>query len=118
MIKIDNRNLQEHRVIWALVHGAWPEKVIDHRDGDATNNRFSNLRECEQWQNSVNAKMRRDNTSGFKGVSYHKRTRRYTAAIQQKGKLHYLGLFSTAEEASAAYQKAATELHGDFARPH
>ena len=63
-----------------------------------------------------NSKKRKDNKSGFKGVSKHKKNESWVASIQKDGKRKHLGSFSTKEEAAKAYAKAAEILHGDFMR--
>lgn len=88
----------------------------DHRNGNGLDNRRSNLRESTAGQNSQNRRQRRDNTSGFKGVSWYKRASRWHAHIAVNGgNQQTLGYFATAEEAARAYDEAARELHGEFA---
>jgi hypothetical protein len=90
--------------------------LIDHISGNFHNNRFSNLRLATSWQNQCNQKVRIDNTSGLKGVTWDKNRSKWLAQIQVKRKHFFLGRYKTKEEAWAAYQKAAHEYHGDFAR--
>lgn len=89
---------------------------IDHIDGNTANNAIANLREASNAQNCMNKPKPKSNTSGFKGVRYHSRDRRWYAHIRLSGKQVHLGLFDTAEEAHAAYCEAAHRLHGEFAR--
>lgn len=111
-----NRLYLKHRVIWLMQTGAWPEHSIDHRDGDRSNDRWTNLRAATPAQNAQNAKRRADNSSGFKGVSFNRREGKWTAHIRAHGRSLFLGRHDTVEAAAAAYVQAATELHGDFAR--
>ena len=99
-----------HRLAWLYVHGVLPD-VIDHIDRNPSNNAIYNLRSVTQAENMQNASSRCDNTSGQKGVIYFKRTGRWRANIGLAGKNHYLGYYATAEEARAAYQKAAVLMH-------
>lgn len=96
--------------------GAWPRQFVDHVNCDRTDNRWSNLRDASPSQNARNIGKRRDNKSGFKGVSFHNRAGRYRAEIRVKGRTRHLGLFNTPQEASKAYEAAAKSLAGEFAR--
>ena len=89
---------------------------VDHIDCDPLNNRRSNLRLATNSQNQWNSKRYRNNTSGFKGVSFHKNNNKWAANIQHNGKQRHLGNFDSPEEAHAAYCKAAEEFFGEFAR--
>jgi len=94
----------------------FPNSQVDHISGNTLDNRKSNLRVCTVSENGCNQKKRKDNTSGYKGVSWDKRSGRWYAMITKNKKQHNLGYYTTAEEAYAAYCKAAKELHGEFAR--
>ena len=72
------------------------------------------MRWCSQKDNLYNQGKRIDNTSGFKGVSFNNKTKKYRARININGKLKHLGLFESAEEASKAYEAKAKELHKEF----
>ena len=87
---------------------------VDHIDGDPSNNRRSNLRLCTRAQNSQNQRRHLDNASGYKGVCWHKASRKWHAQLSRKS----VGLFDTAEQAKAAYDAAAERLFGDFKRAH
>lgn len=100
------RKYRAHRVIWKLVHGVEPEQV-DHINGDVSDNRLGNLRDVSHQTNGRNQKRSARNSSGVVGVSRHKVSGKWTAAI--KGE--YLGLFEDFEEA-VAVRKAAEIEHG------
>src|SRR5262249_22527605 len=68
-VRVDGRLYQAHRLVWLLHTGRFPVGEIDHINGDPLDNRISNLREATRAQNTANAKRRRDNSSGYKGVS-------------------------------------------------
>lgn len=108
----DYRNVLAHRAIWALVYGAWPELLIDHRDGNPTNNRLSNLRQADHRINCENKRrpMKRSGT-GFLGVTFAKKGKPFQAQIGVRGRHIYLGTFDTPEEAHAVYLTAKRQLH-------
>jgi hypothetical protein len=94
-----------HRLIWALVHGRWPAREIDHIDGDGLNNRLANLREATHAENAQN----RRSLAG--GTYFIARIRRFAAEITANGKKVRLGCFATREEARAKYLAAKASLH-------
>jgi hypothetical protein len=75
------------------------------------------MRKATHPDNGANRGMMANNTSGFKGVYFHKRRKTYYASARYEGKLHHLGYFSTAEEAHEAYCAGAKKLHGAFFNP-
>lgn len=111
----EGRYYLEHRVIWALLHGRWPAEV-DHVNMNRADNRPANLREASSAENKHNRAKQSNNTSGFKGVSFNKRSGKFCARLSVNKKCRSLGYFETAEQAHEAYQAAAKEMHGAFAR--
>jgi len=107
-----HQNLRLHR----LLLDAPPGLQVDHIDGDPTNNRRSNLRLCTHAENGKNQRRPSTNSSGFKGVSWHKRDKRWYARIMINRKNKHLGCFDTPEDAKAAYDVAAERLFGEFRR--
>jgi hypothetical protein len=89
---------------------------VDHIDGNGLNNQRSNIRPCSRSENMRNRGAYRNNTSGFKGVFWFARDRRWRARIRVDGKDKHLGFFDDPEAAHEAYCAAAAELHGEFAR--
>ena len=120
------RHLRDHyhgRVQISMHHvilGLPPRTLVDHKDGDRLNNTRGNLRQASNLQNSHNAKVRSDSKSGFKGVQRHVNHERlakpWQAKITVNGKVRSLGFHATAEEAARAYDHAAREHFGEFAR--
>jgi len=115
-ISILDRPVMAHRLAWLYVYGEWPDGEVDHINGIRSDNRISNLRIATGAQNRQNAKIRKDNRSGFKGVSLHGNSGKWQATIALNGKRHYLGLHESPQDAHKEYCKAALELHGEFAR--
>jgi len=103
------------RIIVKMILDIEPEDA-DHEDGDATNNKWLNLRPCTHASNVKNKSVYKSNKLGIKGVSYSKWKKGYMVDIQNNKIKYQYGPFTTVEEASAVYQKAAEELHGEFAR--
>lgn len=100
-----------HRLAWFFVHGEWPDKAIDHINRDKKDNRIVNLRLATVPQNGANLVSTKGNST-FKGVSWHKRDKRWRAYLGTK----HLGNFLTEELAAEAYNEAAFKMYGDFAR--
>ena len=89
---------------------------IDHADCNGLNNRRDNLRVATKGQNQHNRRIDVDNTSGFKGVSWHPASGKWMARISCGGKERYLGVYDRAEDAAARVSKERTSLHGHFSR--
>jgi hypothetical protein len=89
---------------------------VDHINGDRLDNRRSNLRLATRSQNTRNRKGNKNSISGYKGVGWHARCRKWQAAIKTDDKQLYLGLFDAPEDAARAYDAAARNLHGPFAK--
>ena len=99
-----------HVVAWALQTGSWPSAEIDHLDGVGANNVWSNLREADRSSNMMNQRHARvSNPTGLLGATRHREA--FTATIITRGTRHYLGRFSTAEQAHAAYMEAKRQQH-------
>lgn len=109
------KTLRMHREILGLLHG--DRRKGDHRDNNQTlDNRKANLRVANPKGNACNRGKQRNNTSGFKGVSFRKDCSKWVASIRNNQKLIHLGYFPTKEAAHMAYCKAASRYHGEFAR--
>jgi hypothetical protein len=115
-VRLYDRLYQAHRLAWLHVHGVWPEHVVDHIDGNPTNNAISNLRLATRAENNRNRAKLAGTTSKLKGVTRDRRTGLWNAQIMIGRKGHYLGQYLTEEGAHAAYCTAAEHYHGVFAR--
>ena len=114
IIKINGHPYYAHRLAWLYVYGVWPEKLLDHINGNKLDNRIENLRPATQAQNKSNGSKYSNNASGYKGVV--KCGNKWKAQITHGMKVYYLGLHETKEEAHEAYLKAAKGLKNEFAR--
>lgn len=105
-----------HRLAWFYSTGKWADGEIDHINGVRDDNRISNLREATRSQNRRNHAIHSNNTSGFPGVCFHGRIRKWQAYIGYNKRVHHLGYFATATAARDAYEAAAVDLFGKFKR--
>tara|TARA_R110000823_G_scaffold304898_1_gene426691 strand:+ start:708 stop:1247 length:540 start_codon:yes stop_codon:yes gene_type:complete len=113
-ISVKGDTYSAHRLAWIYMTGEPPKECIDHINHVKNDNRFCNLREATNKENTRSAVMAKNNTSGRKGVVWHKVGKKYQAQIMVNGKQMWLGLFDDIEEASAAYETKAKELFGEF----
>ena len=95
--------------------GKWPKDEIDHKDLNKGNNKWLNLREATKSQNIANSTKRHDNTSGFKGVSWHSQYKKWFAQLVKNGELVFAKPFQDKIKAAKAYDKAALKYFGEFA---
>jgi hypothetical protein len=116
IIKINRKSYLAHQLVWLITHHVWPPDEIDHKNGDAGDNRIDNLRIATHAENMRNSRKRSNNTSGFKGVDWRRDKGKWRAKIQVDSKSLHIGYFPTAEDAHAAYCSAAEKHHGKFAR--
>jgi hypothetical protein len=102
-----------HRLIMSAPKGV----QVDHINGDGLDNRHSNLRLCTQSGNQWNRGVQRNNKSGHKGVSWHKRWNKWYVVVAAHRKYHFGGQFRHLSDAVTARDKLARELHGEFFVP-
>jgi hypothetical protein len=115
LIGIEQRKYAAHRLAWLYVKGEWPKGQIDHRNRNRADNRIGNLRLATHSDNMQNALLRKDNTSGMKGVYWVKRRKRWIGVVTARKVVHHLGYFKEFEDAKAAVLESRERLHGDFA---
>ena len=105
-LRIKGRQYAEHRIIWLLTFGNLPNVQIDHINRVRNDNRIINLRLANASQNQQNIRIKRNNTTGICGVSYHKQAKKFTSSIVVDGKQIFLGLFKDIECAALARKDA------------
>lgn len=108
-LAINRQCFLSHRVVWAIVHGAWPTVEIDHKDQNRRNNTIDNLREVARQINCMNVSMMRTNTSGCTGV-FKSRAGNWWVEVQIRGKREHVGTFYTFEDAVLARKQAQDRL--------
>jgi hypothetical protein len=115
IVEIHNKGYMYHRIIYAIHHGEHPIGVIDHIDGDNSNNKPSNLRLASAAQNAHNRKKQSDNSSGHKNVYWSKKKEKWNVRIGAFGKSYYCGTFLLIEDAINVAREQRKVLHGEFA---
>lgn len=108
---IDGINYYMHRMVMRCPKG----KVMDHVNRNPLDNRKSNLRICTQNQNGKNSPLKRNNKSGYIGVSWNKLNKCWTARIKVNYQGMHIGSFKDKVEAAKAYNAMATKYFGEFA---
>jgi hypothetical protein len=106
---------KKHILMYRQIMNAPLGIEIDHIDGNRLNNQKSNLRFATSSQNKMNRGPRKDNKSGYKGVSWHKERNKWTARIMINGEYKHLGLFDNILNAVNAYNKIAKTYYGEYA---
>jgi hypothetical protein len=115
LCSVKKQRIYAHRLIWCMMTGEWPTEEVDHANRNKSDNRWCNLRLASRQNNARNQSVTAKNTSGFKGVSFHKRTGKWRADIQLNGSQKSLGSFDSPELAALAYQDSAKQNFGEFA---
>jgi len=113
-----SRTILMHRVVAESTGLCLDGLEIDHKDRDTLNNRRKNLRVATRGENAANQGKQPTNSSGFKGVYWHRKNRRWVAEVTHGAKKTNCGSFRTREEAAAAYDTVAKAQHGKFVCPN
>ena len=113
-ITINKKNYLAHRLVY-LMHKGYLPRTLDHINGQREDNRIENLRPASLSQNAHNRKINTNNKSGYKGVCFHTKSKKWLAQICHNNKNMSLGFYDTPEEADAVVRAAREELHGAFA---
>lgn len=112
---IAGKKYYAHRIIFLMHHGYFPE-VVDHIDGDPSNNKIENLRASDKSKNAMNAKLWRTSTSGHRGVIKSRKPNRWCSRVQVNKKNIYLGTFDDFELACLVADEARILYYGEHAR--
>ncbi len=115
-VTVCGKSYKAHRLIWLMQTGRWPKPEADHKNTIRRDNRWRNLREATRSQNRMNCSLHKNNTSGHKGVSWHKQHKKWYVTIQKRGKPKFVGLFDDFIPACRAYKFASNKHFGEFAR--
>lgn len=114
-IRVFGKNYREHRLIFLWFHG-WLPDIVDHINGDTTDNRVDNLRAASGSENQYNRKVNNNNSSGYKGISWESGLQKWRAQIRWNKQRKIIGRYNTIGEAVVALSKAREQLHGVFRR--
>ncbi len=113
---VSSRGTNNYIKLHRLILDAKENQLIDHINGNGLDNRKENLRFCSSVQNQMNTKIRKDNTSGHRGVMWNKRDKKWRAVIRINKKQTLIGKSYSKLEAIKMYDKKAKELYGEFVR--
>lgn len=111
-VYVDGTCIQLHRVIWAMCKGKWPEGQIDHINNIKDDNRLANLRVASNGENQINSGIQKNNSTGYRGVTWNVGRKKYQARLGQKS----LGYYEDPEDAHKARLEAERAKYGEFAR--
>lgn len=114
-VGVDGIPTLAHRIVFALVHG-FVSEYVDHKNGNRTDNRPSNLRAATNSQNSTNQRLRGTNRSGVKGVYWYAQRSKWLGQVTFNGRTHTVGYFNDLREAEAKVMAFREQLCKEFAR--
>tara|TARA_R110002124_G_scaffold24569_5_gene89892 strand:- start:1766 stop:2269 length:504 start_codon:yes stop_codon:yes gene_type:complete len=112
--QVNGKSYRLHRLAYFYMTGDWPN-ITDHINGVKTDNRWTNLRSCTQQQNTFNQKISSNNTSGFKGVSWVSKRKKWYVTVGGHKPNPHVGAFDSLEEAAIVAKRVQAEVHGVYA---
>lgn len=115
---LSGRTYAAHRLAWALHYGQWPEKDIDHINGDKQDNRITNLRQAESCENCWNRSHGQNKKlpKGIRKRDSRYKHKKYSGRIAVHGRRYTTPGFATVAEAESALRELREKLHGEFCR--
>lgn len=116
VIRLLGKIRKAHRLAFLYMEGAFPENVVDHIDGDPSNNAWTNLRACSVDENAQNARLRKDSSSGVKGVHFDKRSQKWVVQVRRNSIRTNLGYYDDLELAELVATEARELYHGAYAK--
>lgn len=108
-------NKYKKQYMHRLIMNAKPDEQVDYIHHNTLDNRREELRICDNSQNNINQGMNKSNTSGYRGVSWNKKVKKWDAYITCNKKHIHVGTYSDIVDAAEAYNKKALELFNEFA---
>lgn len=105
------KHYRRSNIIWLLMTGKWPDREVDHINRNPSDDHWENLRLANRPQNGANRDLQKNNTSGYRGVDWHKRSRTWRIRV---GKRSY-GYRHNIEDAARRYDVIAKQIYGEFA---
>jgi hypothetical protein len=114
-VTINKKPYKLHRIVFFMHHGYFP-KMVDHIDGNPFNNKIENLREATAQQNNRNQKLKPNNTSGCKNVTWNKTAKKWQVGLSINNKYMYIGTYKDLELADLVAHEARSKYFGSFLR--
>lgn len=115
-IRIGNKLLYAHRLAFLYMLGKWPDNEGEHKNLDRSDCRWENLRDATHAENNANKGKQANNTSGYKGVSFDKKSGKWVSEFRTKGRRFRKFGFASAELAYEQYKRDVFENGCKFAR--
>lgn len=115
VMNVDNQQYYEHILAFVYMTGNFPEEEVDHINRKKNDNRWENLRISNRSANNINKSVRKDSSSGIKGVKFDPKREKWEVRIQAKKIRKFVGYFPTKEEAIKARANAESILHTEYA---
>jgi hypothetical protein len=114
-VGMHGRYYTEHSLVFLMFHGYVPSE-IDHINGDRADNRIENLRAVTRSENQCNRGVLANNTSGYAGVSWHKKSKAWVVRVMKNGKTKFQMYFKDLELAGLVAEEARSLYHGIYAK--